>query len=313
MQLCQDHPTRFYSLLAAARLRELAPARLDAIARPSPRRTQASRSAPAGWSAPVQRGLSLARLGLVSEALVELEAASDDDTLSGTALPGEEALVALVVGHKDPPRAHDRLHHYLLKHPASTLGPDRTRILEQAYPDRYWDLTQQATEGFGYDARIFHALVREESSFNEQIVSWAGAKGLSQLMPATARRVAEWLGIRVNSTNIFDPLTNLRIGSRYLEYLREYFGGNMVLAVPAYNAGEGNVGKWLKATDNPPTDEFVESIPIRETRHYVKRVLGTYQLYNTLYGTGPCTRTGRPTTTSRAPPGSEGPGAGAAG
>ena len=85
--------------------------------------------------------------------------------------------------------------------------------------------------------------------------------------------------MKVTKQTSFDPLSNLRIGSRYLEYLRKYFKGNMFLAVAAYNAGEGNVGKWLKNKGNLPTDEFIESIPFRETRGYVKRVLGTWQTY----------------------------------
>lgn len=282
-QLCRDHPTRFYSILAAARLYELAPERVRDLPRPAP-------SEATGWvvraawldTPAVTRARKLARLGLVAEALVEFDEADD-----GEMLPGEEALVAAVVSRRNPFEAHDRLHHTLLKHPASTLGADRDLILKQAFPDHYWDEVQQAAGDYGYDPRIFHALVREESSFNERIVSWAGAKGLSQLMPATARRVADWIGVSVNNTTIYDPLTNLRIGSRYLEYLRDFFDGNMVIAVPAYNAGEGNLRKWVRNTNNPPTDELVESIPIRETRHYVKRVLGTYQLYNALYGEGP--------------------------
>ena len=282
-QLCRDHPTRFYSLLAAARLYEVAPERVSGLQRPAPSGVEGL-EVRADWlnQPAVQRALALTRLGLVGEAMVELDSAQ-----LGEPLPGEEALTAWIIEQRNPFEAHDRLHKYLLGRPASTLGRDRDTILQTAYPDHYWDLVQEATDGYGYDGRIFHALVREESSFNVQIVSWAGAKGLSQLMPATAKQVAGWLGISVNRTTIFDPLTNLRIGSRYLEYLRGLFDDNMVLAVPAYNAGEGNVGKWLKATDNPPTDEFVESIPIRETRHYVKRVLGTYQLYHSLYGDGP--------------------------
>ena len=83
-------------------------------------------------------------------------------------------------------------------------------------------------------------------------------------MPATAKRVASWVGVSVNSTTIFDPSTNLRIGSKYLGYLHGYFNGNPYLAVAAYNAGEGNVGKWLKSKGNLPTDMFVESIPFRD-------------------------------------------------
>jgi soluble lytic murein transglycosylase len=106
-------------------------------------------------------------------------------------------------------------------------------------------------------------------------------------MPATARRVGGWLGITVTRDSSFDPLTNLQIGSRYMEYLQLRFKGNMFLAVGGYNAGEGNIDRWLRERGNTPTDEFIENIPYRETRGYVKRVLGTYQLYHILYDSGP--------------------------
>lgn len=284
LALCREHPTSFYALLAAQRLQTLAPDRLAAITRPDAGPAEGSlRVRTAFLVDPAARaGLDLARLGLVQEALAEL------DGLPGASLtPGEAVLIGEVAAKADPILAHDRLHHFLLKHPPSTLGPDRDRVLRTAYPDLFWDEVQQATETFPWDPRVFHALVREESSFNPDNVSWAGARGLCQLMPPTARRVGEWLDIKVTKTNMVDPLTNLRIGSRYLEYLRDYFDDNLFLAVPAYNAGEGNVGKWKRATGDVPTDEFVESIPIRETRHYVKRVLGTYQLYRVMYDEGP--------------------------
>ena len=106
-------------------------------------------------------------------------------------------------------------------------------------------------------------------------------------MPATAQRVAGWLGMRVSNSQLTDPKTNLQIGSRYLHYLFELFDDNPFLAVGAYNAGEGNVGKWLKRFGPLPTDEYVEHIPFRETRHYVKRVLGTYQTYRLVWDPGP--------------------------
>ena len=111
-------------------------------------------------------------------------------------------------------------------------------------------------------------------------------------MPATARHVAGRMGISVNSKTITNPEKNLSIGSWYLNYLHDYFDGNSFLAVPAYNAGEGNVGKWAKEWGHRPTDEYVEAIPIRETRHYVKRVLGTYQPTVWSGGMARCARTG---------------------
>ncbi len=284
VDLCENHPTRFYSLLAAARLYELAPERVSAIARPGPV------GAPGDWTLlqsfaddpSVQRATKLARLGLITEALNELDRA--DKANMG---PSEEAFIKEIEAVRDPIGAHDELHKYLLHHPAETLGPDRDRILQQAFPNRYWDLVQKVGASLSYDPRIFHALVREESSFNPDAKSWAGARGLSQLMPATAKHVAGRMGISVNNTTIVDPETNLKIGSWYLNYLHTYFGGNSFLAVPAYNAGEGNVGSWAKEWGSRPTDEYIEAIPIRETRHYVKRVLGTYQLYRVVWDTGP--------------------------
>ncbi len=284
VKLCTEHPTRFYSLLASSRLYELAPERAKAIPRPAPV------GAPGDWTVrqeffdepAVQRAAKLVRIGLAAEALNELESL-DRDSLT----PSEEALITSIEALRNPIAAHDHLHKYLLHHPPATLGPDRDRILKEAYPNRYWDLVQKVSSKHDFDPRIFHALVREESSFNPDAKSWAGARGLSQLMPATARHVAGRMGISVNSTTITDPETNLSIGSWYLDYLHDYFKGNSFLAVPAYNAGEGNVGKWAKEWGSRPTDEYIEAIPIRETRHYVKRVLGTYQLYRVVWSEGP--------------------------
>lgn len=282
--LCSEHPTRFYSLLAAARLYELAPETLSDLSRPMLSGEQGS------WTLDreqaehpqLQRALALARLGLAQESLDELSSMSGNEQN-----PTLAAIRTRIESRRDWVVAHDRLHKYLLNHPPSTYSANQLPVLQTAYPNRYWDLVQEAADGYGYDARVFHALVREESSFNKDIVSWAGARGLSQLMPATARRVGGWLGITVTRDSSFDPLTNLQIGSRYMEYLQARFKGNMFLAVGGYNAGEGNIDRWLRERGNTPTDEFIENIPYRETRGYVKRVLGTYQLYHTLYDSGP--------------------------
>ena len=278
--LLSEHPTSFYAIHASNRLRELAPDVLASIPptppiAPSP--TWSVRKAFADHPA-TQRGLALARLGLASEAWAELK------QLGRSVTPSEKALIASIANRADPVRAFDSLQHFLMKYPPSTLGPDRDRILEVAYPDRYWSLIQEVSAEYDYDPRIFHALVREESGFNKDIRSWAGAKGLSQLMPATAKQVAGWLGRSVSSATIKDPELNLAIGSRYLHYLFDYFDNNAFLAVAGYNAGEGNVGKWVKRFGHIPSDEFVEHIPFRETRHYVKRVLGTYRTYSVVNG-----------------------------
>ncbi len=283
LHLCENHPTSFYSLLAASRLASLAPEKLAKITGPGPAQpldTWSVRTAFLNHPATVN-AVALTQLGLTAEALVEL------NELGPNLTPSEMTLKTDIHALVSPFRAHDKLHKFLLHHPPSTLGPDRDRVLRKALPDHYFDIVQEVTSEYAFDPRVFHALVREESSFNKNVRSWAGARGLSQLMPATAQRVAGGLGMRVTTSQLTDPKTNLQIGSRYLHYLFELFDSNPFLAVGAYNAGEGNVGKWLKRFGPLPTDEYVEHIPFRETRHYVKRVLGTYQTYRLVWDVGP--------------------------
>jgi len=284
LALCREHPWDFYALLASTILQEFAPEALTSIKRP------ASSGAPDTWTLTegfiaepaVRRGLAMARLGISTEAMRDL-GTLEEDALG----PSEDALVVSIYEQHAWHHAHARLRETLLRHLRSALGPDRDRILKMAYPDRFWPEVNQSAKEYAYDARIFHSLVREESSFNPLIVSHAGARGLSQVMPATAQTVAGWLGVRVSTDQLFHPPTNLMLGARYLEYLRRFFDDNFFLMVGAYNAGEGNVQKWGRLRGDRPTDEFIENIPLRETRGYVKRVLGTYQLMRVLYGEGP--------------------------
>ena len=283
-QLVSNHPSEFYALLAAGHLWELDSDWMKADTsiqwtKPTPQKTWTVSTA-LGEAKELQVASQLNRLGLFDDAQTTFAPIKNNSTT-------HFAIYARLAGEENWSTGHDLLHKYIQKHPPHTWTDNQAGLWYQAYPNQYWDLLQaHATnhpDDYPYDIRIFHSLVREESSFNKDIVSWAGAKGLSQLMPATAQRVAAWVGVSVNSTTIFDPSTNLRIGSKYLGYLHGYFNGNPFLAVAAYNAGEGNVGKWLKSKGNLPTDMFIESIPFRETRHYVKRVLGTYQAYHLLY------------------------------
>ena len=280
--MVRDQPLSFYSQLAAARLQELNPGSLDDLPRPSIDRDsppwevrEAFLDEPA-----VQAGMALSRLGLLTDAMAEFETLPRAELL-----PGEVAFIQRIQWDLDWLKAHDFLHRNLMITP--DIGPSRDNLLLLAYPEQYWEEVQTASEGYRFDPRIFLSLVREESNFNRKVVSWAGARGLSQLMPSTARGVAGWLGMSVTQSQLNDPATNLKIGARYLESLFKRFRGNPHLSLAGYNAGEGNVDKWLAKRGNVPVDEFVEAIPIRETREYVKRVLGTYQVYRVLYEEGP--------------------------
>lgn len=134
---------------------------------------------------------------------------------------------------------------------------------------------------------MIHAIARQESQFDRKIVSRAGARGLMQLMPGTAREVAGKTGVAFTATNLDDPTFNASLGSWYFGRLMDRYGGNYVLSVAAYNAGAGNVNKWLAANGDPRLPgadvlAWIEAIPFKETRDYVQRVLENAVVYDLL-------------------------------
>ncbi|MGR9106164.1 MAG: transglycosylase SLT domain-containing protein [Gammaproteobacteria bacterium] len=128
-------------------------------------------------------------------------------------------------------------------------------------------------------AAVF-GLVRQESVFDETVVSAAGAIGLMQIMPATGRRIAREINEPWRSRRkLFDAETNLRYGTHYLKGLLDRFGQNLALAAAGYNAGPHRVQSWLPVGEPLASDLWVEIIPYRETRRYVRYVLGYTVIY----------------------------------
>ena len=135
-------------------------------------------------------------------------------------------------------------------------------------------------------------LIRQESNFNTEAMSPVGARGLMQLMPATAQAVAHRLGDgTLNITALStDPAYNMRLGTAYLGGLLDQFGGSMPFAVASYNAGPGRVADWVAANGNPAAAsgvdmvDWIELIPFSETRNYVQRVVENVVVYRALAG-----------------------------
>lgn len=131
------------------------------------------------------------------------------------------------------------------------------------------------------------SITRQESEFNIRAVSRAGARGLMQLMPATARMTAGKLSMPYSLERLFDPQYNMTLGSDYLGRMINGFDGSYILAIASYNAGPGNVRNWIARFGTPPkTTEgainWIESIPFIETRNYVMRALENLQVYRSL-------------------------------
>ncbi len=163
-------------------------------------------------------------------------------------------------------------------------GPTPVR-LRIDYPRAYFPLVERAAQETGLDPYLLLGLGRQESLFQARVVSSAGATGVLQLMPATA----EWLA-RVESAitsdeakNLDVPMNSLRLGAHYLMRMLERYDGNLIFAAAAYNAGPGNVNKWRNARPNVDMDTFIDTIPFRETRGFVRKVLGNYAACLSLY------------------------------
>lgn len=141
----------------------------------------------------------------------------------------------------------------------------------------------------GVDWTMVHAITRQESQFAQNAISHAGARGLMQLMPGTAREQAGKLGMEYLSASLVDsPSYNMQLGDGYFSRMLSYYNGAYPLAVAAYNAGPGNVNKWLRANGDPRVGgidwvTWIERIPIYETKNYVQRVIENAAVYEQLY------------------------------
>ncbi|WP_407874527.1 lytic transglycosylase domain-containing protein [Qipengyuania nanhaisediminis] len=140
------------------------------------------------------------------------------------------------------------------------------------------------------DWTMVHAISRQESEFDRTRQSHAGARGIMQLMPGTAREQAGKLGMRYMSASLFDDTDyNIRLGDAYFARMMDYYGGAYPLAIGAYNAGPGRVNQWLRLNGDPRTGEidwvtWIEKIPANfETRYYIMRVLGNAVSYSHMY------------------------------
>jgi peptidoglycan lytic transglycosylase len=150
------------------------------------------------------------------------------------------------------------------------------------YPRAYWDLFQPSSTRLALDPYLVLALSRQESLFNPRATSSSNARGLMQLIPSTARKMASQEGMDTEKIALYDPSVNVKLGTTYLKNLFEMFHGDEFHAVAAYNGGENAVSKWI-AKSPGPDDEWVENIAYKETREYVKKVIGGRREYLLLY------------------------------
>lgn len=153
------------------------------------------------------------------------------------------------------------------------------------YPIKYDKYVISAAKENNIDPYLIFAIIKQESKFNEKACSNKEAKGLMQILDSTAQEMLEDIdNIDISTLNLFDAKTNIYIGTKYFKTLVERYEGNIRLAICAYNAGLGNVDKWIVSNEIYSNSEIVISnIPFKETKEYLVNVLKYYDKYVELY------------------------------
>ena len=142
----------------------------------------------------------------------------------------------------------------------------------------------------GVERPVVFAIARQESAFNPAAISSAGARGLLQLMPATAKEIAKHAGLAYSKARLTsDPGYNATLGAAHLGDLVDTFGGSYVMTFAAYNAGSSRVADWVKQNGDPRDPRvdvvnWIELIPFTETRNYVQRIMENLQVYRVRLG-----------------------------
>ena len=152
-----------------------------------------------------------------------------------------------------------------------------------SYPKPYSDTVESAAIEFDLDPLLIWAVMRQESRYDPEALSYVGARGLMQVMPATQDWIAEQLGEALSPGDAFDPEINVRMAAWLLRFLLDYYDGDLDLTLAAYNGGGGSVDSWQADPLVSDRDDFLRWIGFGETREYVERVSLFYWVYQELY------------------------------
>jgi soluble lytic murein transglycosylase len=288
-KLLNHYPTSYYSRLASNRGESFQAAKgFSAPLQDQPLGLLLEgKSQPPGYeSEHLEKGRLLARMGLVPQAMEELEVAEEEGK-KAEGIQKEISYLYREVGEYHRSALLVRRNFNLKPLTGRPLKKDQDLYL-LAYPlgNPFW--VNPYAQDQNLDPALLSAVILEESRFNPQALSVAGARGLMQIIPRTGHQIARRLKLHPFSVGLlFEPEMNLRLGSWYLAHLLQEFEGKEALALAAYNAGPQAVRDWVTPKNTLREDEFVENIPYRETRNYVIRVLSSARVYRLLYGFPP--------------------------
>lgn len=157
------------------------------------------------------------------------------------------------------------------------------KIYKFFYPKKYEEYVEKYSAEENIDPILIYSIIKAESNFNEEIESNMGAIGLMQLMEETAKEQSRKLGIEYKKENLYNPEYNIRMGTKYFSSLLKTFNNNYLLAFAAYNAGIGNVQKWIENGTIKEDGSNIENIPFKETNMYVRKIIRNYKIYKDIY------------------------------
>ena len=155
-------------------------------------------------------------------------------------------------------------------------------MIKKLYKKDYSEYVSKYAEEYDIDENLIYALIKAESNFNEKAVSHQNAKGLMQLMQSTAQDLANRSQIKLTKDNILEPEININLGTQYIALLLNKYD-SIEVALAAYNAGSGNVDRWIKNGTIKSDGSDIENVPYKETNTYVRKIMRNYKMYNELY------------------------------
>ena len=217
-----------------------------------------------------EKAQMLIALGMPEEAQFEIVAMEDEANTKE-----EFVIVSLLYSQVDDYNQSIKI--------AQGLGlPQANRL---SYPKGFQEFVAPYAKKYGVDELLVYSIIREESRFQKDVVSPADAVGLMQLIPPTARAVARQIGINGFTTAMLTiPRINIEMGIFYFKQVLDQFNGDIELAMASYNAGPRRAADWKVRFYGLEKDEFIEEVPFRETRNYIRRILRSYGAYKAIYG-----------------------------
>ena len=284
-------PQTYFGHAAAARLLALGPGEenpapfLEQIP-PAPQLRPFDEPIPAAAADRWERAQALRTIAFDSSAEQELKYA-----FFATGFPRfllEAAQAAFDQGHFGVGMAYARL--VVPSFEARKLSDLPIGVWKTLYPLPYQDSLRREAEKNGVDPMLVAGLIRQESTFQPDALSYADAYGLMQLLPKTARLMSRALHVRYSKTKLFDPEYNLELGTYYFKGLIS-LTGSPEGALAAYNAGEDRIAAWKAERNYEELPELVESIPFSQTREYVQIVLRNAEVYRMIYGSAAAPQT----------------------